>query len=148
MAATYLIDGEDFFLGCGDAPIEYSNCTDLRRGNWGGYTGLADEALKEAWANAPERRQKQADLMRQLWANGSITAHPTTDELRATRSRANRENWDKRRAGALAMPQQPSRNRPCTIDGVTVFPSGNALIAALGKGKKGRNHPHFRFLQL
>lgn len=35
--------------------------------------------------------------------------------------------------------------RPCSVDGVTIFPSRNGLIAAHGKGKRGLRSPTFRY---
>lgn len=36
-------------------------------------------------------------------------------------------------------------SRPCTVDGITVFPSKKALAKALGFGKAGTRHPNFRY---
>jgi hypothetical protein len=35
-------------------------------------------------------------------------------------------------------------SKPCTVDGITIYPTVIALIAALGQGKGGRRSPHFR----
>jgi hypothetical protein len=37
-------------------------------------------------------------------------------------------------------------SRPCTIDGITIYPSLRALGKALGSGKSGARHPSFRFV--
>lgn len=38
------------------------------------------------------------------------------------------------------------RSKTCTVDGITIYPSRNALTAALGNGKGGRRHPNFRYI--
>lgn len=38
-------------------------------------------------------------------------------------------------------------SRPCTIDGITIYPSLRALGKALGSGKSGARHPNFRFVE-
>jgi hypothetical protein len=38
-------------------------------------------------------------------------------------------------------------SNPCTVDGITIYPSLKALVAALGSGKTGRKHPNFRFTE-
>lgn len=37
-------------------------------------------------------------------------------------------------------------SRPCTVDGITIYPSKTLLIKALGQGKLGSRHPNFRFV--
>lgn len=37
-------------------------------------------------------------------------------------------------------------SKPCTIDGLVIYPSQKALVAALGQGKSGSGHPDFRYL--
>ena len=39
-----------------------------------------------------------------------------------------------------------SHNKPCTIDGIMIYPSRKALVAVLGQGKAGSGHPDFRYL--
>ena len=36
--------------------------------------------------------------------------------------------------------------KPCTVDGITIYPSKNDLIAALGQGRNGSRSPSFRFV--
>jgi predicted GIY-YIG superfamily endonuclease len=36
--------------------------------------------------------------------------------------------------------------KPCTVDGVTIYPSKSALIAAHGQGRTGARHPNFRYV--
>jgi hypothetical protein len=40
-----------------------------------------------------------------------------------------------------------AKSKPCTADGVTVFPSLTALTKALGKGKTGTRSPNFRYIK-
>lgn len=43
--------------------------------------------------------------------------------------------------------QVTKQGRPCTVDdGITIFASQHQLRKILGCGKKGRNHPNFRYL--
>ena len=37
-------------------------------------------------------------------------------------------------------------SKSCTVDGVTIYPSRLALIAALGKGRRGSRSPSFRYI--
>jgi len=37
--------------------------------------------------------------------------------------------------------------QPCTIDGVTIYPSRKSLIDALGQGCLGVKHPDFRYIK-
>jgi hypothetical protein len=39
-----------------------------------------------------------------------------------------------------------SKSKPCTIDGVHIYPSLAALARDLGHGSRGRCHPNFRYL--
>ena len=39
-----------------------------------------------------------------------------------------------------------SQNKPCTVDGVTIYESRKALKAALGQGRDGIYHPNFRYV--
>ncbi len=39
-----------------------------------------------------------------------------------------------------------TRRRKCTVDGVKIYPSVIALIAALGNGKKGYKSPTFKYV--
>lgn len=41
-----------------------------------------------------------------------------------------------------------SKCKPCTVDGITVYPSCKSLIAALGRGKNGYSHSEFRYVPL
>lgn len=72
----------------------------------------------------------------------------TMGEMNLNKSAANRrrssatflvtpETLDKRRRGLM---------RPCTIDGITIYESKQALTAALGSGQHGLRHPNFRFM--
>lgn len=40
-----------------------------------------------------------------------------------------------------------ARQRPCTVDGKTIYPSVLALIAALGNGRAGYKHPNFKYME-
>jgi hypothetical protein len=37
-------------------------------------------------------------------------------------------------------------NKPCTVDGIKIFPSRKALMAELGANKNGSGHPGFRYV--
>lgn len=53
---------------------------------------------------------------------------------------------DKMRASLKANPNTGAPKKPCTVDGITIYPSYSALAKALGRGKNGTNHPNFRYL--
>lgn len=36
--------------------------------------------------------------------------------------------------------------RPCTVDGITIYPSKGALTAIFGQGKAGGRNPNFRYV--
>lgn len=149
---NYILDTEDgnnFFLGCGNTKPDKSDYIVIQGPlpHRHEVIELRRPGLRRAWQSA-ERKAQQAEIMRRNWEQGRITAHKTTDELRATRTRSTTDVWERRRKGKLAMPKHPDRSRPCTIDGIHVYPSVKALIDARGKGKQGRNHPDFRFIQL
>ena len=38
-------------------------------------------------------------------------------------------------------------NRACTVDGITIYPSVKAMVAALGSGKNSRRSPTFRYVE-
>ena len=53
---------------------------------------------------------------------------------------------------AAALKGKPSNNaaalsKPCTVDGITLYPNLKALSLALGQGKAGTNHPNFRYIE-
>lgn len=39
-----------------------------------------------------------------------------------------------------------ANSKPCTIDGITIYPSLKSLIQQLGKGKTGSRSPHLRYI--
>lgn len=73
-------------------------------------------AMLKADANLKEQKLKDGKRKRAEWA---------------------RENFDK---------QSQLFSKPCTIDGVIIYPSMSALKLALGQGKNGYKHPNFRYL--
>jgi hypothetical protein len=46
----------------------------------------------------------------------------------------------------LSRKQAESKNKPCTLDGVKIFSSRNAMIAELGQGKTGTRASTFRYI--
>lgn len=47
----------------------------------------------------------------------------------------------------MRKPKDMSKNmRACTVDGIVVYPSVSALVAAVGSGKSGSRSPHFRYV--
>ena len=38
-------------------------------------------------------------------------------------------------------------SKPCTVDGITIYPSVKELVNALGRNKEGRGSPNFRFVK-
>ena len=69
-----------------------------------------------------------------------------------------KENKDKRLAAlkiAMSRPEVKAKMarkmarsiaKPCTVDGITIYPSRTALIAELGEGKSGTRNPNFRYV--
>jgi hypothetical protein len=51
------------------------------------------------------------------------------------------------RGKKLPEEQLVRRRKPCTIDGIQIYPSKQALVAALGNGKMGFKHPNFTYLE-
>lgn len=41
-----------------------------------------------------------------------------------------------------------AKRKPCTVDGITIYESRAALIAALGKGRNGMRSPTFRYVEI
>lgn len=118
MDTPYYVDGEDFFLGCGLTEVDDSDFKPIPAPRWGGWQG--EVALKGIHA---------------FWASEHATPH------RAERSERAHRQWALRRAG-----KAKCTSKPCTVDGITVFPSVRALRAALGNGKNGGQSPNFRYV--
>lgn len=90
-------------------------------------------SLKEAMAR-PEVKAKRSA------ASKEVHARP---EVKAKRNASIKE--------AHARPEFKAKlidrlNKPCTVDGITIYPSRKALVAELGCGNKGAGHPNFRYV--
>lgn len=65
----------------------------------------------------------------------------------------NRPETQRKKALGMAKPEAKAKmskalSRPCTIDGITIYPSVKALVKALGSGKNGSRSPNFRYATL
>lgn len=89
---------------------------------------LRKQLNAEAW-NDPDRRAKRISAM-------------NTPEAKERRRLAalSRIGWKFNPNSAL------KQQKPCTIDGVTIYPSRKALVQALGNGKNGSGHPNFKYV--
>jgi hypothetical protein len=85
------------------------------------------------------------------WANILIENGLDGGPPGLTHSETARKNMSKARMG-FKMTDAHKRNsglaksKPCTIDGVEIFPTVVALIKAKGQGKLGLKHPDFRYV--
>ena len=62
-------------------------------------------------------------------------------------SNAKRSASLKGKTGKPLTGEQKTRlSRACTVDGITIYPSRKSLVAKLGQGKTGLNHPNFCYL--
>lgn len=92
---------------------------------------------------SPETRQKMSAAKK-----GS---HPCRDFVTEEWKQLHRISVSAGTKEALARPEVKRKMsewqmKLCTVDGVTIYPSRNALIAALGQGKNGARAPSFRYL--
>lgn len=81
------------------------------------------------WREAQSQRRKN-------YFNNEPTARVKTGKASSAR-------WND---PAFAERHRSARQKPCTIDGVNIYPSVSALIAALGAGKNGSRSPNFRHI--
>ncbi len=66
---------------------------------------------------------------------GRISRNVQSDPV--IKNRARTKNKEKSRIGHC---------KPCTVDGITIYESKQAMKKALGQGVAGTRSPHFRFI--
>jgi hypothetical protein len=136
---TTLIDGNDFYNGFGRTTLDPSDYEVITKGVWKGPKDEHIEAarlagIKRSWANADDRRKATSQRLSALRRSGHVQ-HVYTPEQRAKKT-------------AICRRIAQSRQKPCTVDGITIYPGQRALIKALGGGKAGSRHPNFRYVEV
>lgn len=128
-----------------------------------------DDGGKGASRPGPETRAKRSASIRSVLARPEVKerlsasvkaalARPEVKERQSNASKATSKLDHVKRAKSLVItavnksPAQIARvkerfNKPCTIDGITIYESVGALKRALGKGKAGRKNPNFQFIR-
>jgi hypothetical protein len=92
------------------------------------------KGIKAAFGT-PEAREKQSARRRAYYERDSSGREKT--------GRASAARWDD---PAFAERHLKIVRKPCTVDGITIYPSCTALAAALGYGKNGTRSPSFRYI--
>lgn len=117
-----------------------------------------DPAAEKQWINAfPDtyNYMLRDDQPKTAHTLAGVRRYSSNAAREAFRTAMNRpEVKKKQREARLAAAARPetfakmskAKSKPCTIDGITVYPSRNALVAVLGHGKHGSRHPGFRYL--
>lgn len=109
-------------------------CMNLRTGGTGNIPG----------AKASEETAKRISKgLHAAYASGKRIPHMRDAAIR-----------EKNRAAQVVAQNRPEvklnnslkHSKPCTIDGMTVYPSLKALVAVFGQGKAGMRHPQFRYV--
>lgn len=91
------------------------------------------ETAKASWIDPNTRAARSIGISKVK------TGKPRDEETKQTISKTKKENG-------------PSEAwikcfcKPCTVDGITIYPSKTALTRALGAGLKGARHPNFRYV--
>lgn len=90
--------------------------------------------IKKAF-NEPEMREAQSLRRKAYYAR--------EQDARTKTGRASAARWQD---PAFAERHRNMVRKPCTVDGVKIYPSRQHLIAELGCGKKGSRSPNFRYI--
>lgn len=97
------------------------------------FSELFDIVKSPAWANIkPENG-----------LDGSPNGYTHSEEAKRNMSRA---HLGKKMSPTHKANSAKAKSKPCTIDGVLIFPSVVALIAVFGQGKNGLRHPNFKYV--
>jgi hypothetical protein len=112
-------------------------CMNLRNGGTGNPPGMKQTSEINARRSASLKRTFSRPEVREK----KIAAH-NRPEARARNSAA--QKLAQSQPHLLAM--RKARSKPCTIDGISIYPSLIALIAERGQGKRGMRHPDFRYV--
>jgi len=104
-------------------------------------------ASAKAALSSPEVREKRSAA-----AKAALSSPEARAKMSATAKAAHArpEVQAKMSASAKAAHARPEvqakHNKPCTIDGITIYPSRKALADEFGWGKKGVGNPSFRYV--
>lgn len=105
------------------------------------YASEAGELTKRRLSEALAGKSKSDEIRRRM--SEGTKGVKKSDEHRAAMSAVRR--------GKLQSPERRARTRtgrerPCTLDGTTIYPSHAALVKAHGHGKNGGRSPNLRYL--
>lgn len=123
-------------------------CMNIRVGGAGGDADFSTREKMSKSAKAfglrPEIKKCRSNNLSIEWATNydKRIASMRTPEAKANRSEAakSRHLWIYNPEVAI------KHQKPCTVDGITIFQSRKELVRALGQGKNGFHHPSFRYL--
>jgi len=105
----------------------------------------------KAAQNKPEIKAKRSAAMKVALASPEARAKLSASakvaqnrpEVRAKKS-ASMNQPETRAKKSASMKDKNSKQ--CTIDGITIYPSRDALVDELGQGKSGSRHPNFKYI--
>ena len=122
-------------------------CEYLGRGSGCNHTFSTREKMMQtaqAVGQRPEVQQVRSENLTTEWTinRDARLAAMRTETAKQNRCEAanRRDGWTYNTNSAL------KQQKPCTMDGITIYPSRKLLIEALGCGKHGFNCPTFRYL--
>lgn len=101
-------------------------------------------AAKKGKTHSEEHKSKISAAKKGCNQNRIGTKHSLTTRAKISASKIGKKTGPR----SIAECQQISlrQMKPCTIDGVCIFPSRKDLIRTLGSGVKGLRNPNFRFV--
>jgi hypothetical protein len=110
------------------AKDRWASMTDAQRDEICSKIGAASKARGNGWKD-----KKHSDASK---AKMGVSA-----KRRPSRGPLSAETCDK-----IGESNRLKQSQPCTVDGITIFPSRRALVKELGQGKNGSRSSTFRFL--
>lgn len=117
---------------------------DLGTGSLYNFTdgGEGCSGLKLSASQKAQRKKTWGDSDLRI-RHSVILTTAWTDEMRELQSLDQKRIW----ANTARRAEQSTRqSKPCTIDGISIFPSHKAMKAALGQGRNGTAHPNFKYI--
>jgi hypothetical protein len=118
------------------AVLQTKECLNMCRGGWGWRevgVKFSEEHCRKLSA-FQKGKPKPATFVH--WSKG-----PNAAEIRRKIGDGHRNPSDETRRRNSA-----ASSKPCTLDGIKIYPSVGALVAELGSGKTGSRSPNLRFL--
>jgi len=144
-------------------------CCNLMPGG-GGIACIPPKSRKQqgvkmsAFYEIPGNREAQREISNRpevLANNIEKNKARWTDELREEQSiratmqqndpvtkQKGRDSKKARWTAELRIEQSIRASKPCTVDGLVIYPSYTKLVEALGRGKAGSRHPDFRYVEV